>query len=63
VQPGLTGEIAETGSVESLAAALRRAVVLVGPSEVRSRCRERVSGYTVEKAAEGIARAYWDVIR
>jgi glycosyltransferase involved in cell wall biosynthesis len=63
VQPGLTGEIAEAGSVESLAAALHRAVVLVGPSEVRSRCRERVSGYTVEKAAEGIARAYWDVIR
>ena len=63
VQPGLTGEIAETGSVESLVAALQRALVLVGHSAVRSRCREQVSGYNVEKAAEAIARAYWEVVR
>jgi glycosyltransferase involved in cell wall biosynthesis len=62
VEPGSTGEISETGSAESLAAALKRAFALVGRVEIRSRCRERVSGYTVEKAAEGIARAYWDVL-
>lgn len=63
VEPGSTGEISETGSAESLAAALKRAFALVGRLEIRSKCRERVSGYTVEKAAEGIARAYWDVLQ
>jgi glycosyltransferase involved in cell wall biosynthesis len=62
VWPGSTGEISETDSAESLAAALKRALALVGRPEIRSRCRERVSGYTVEKAAEGIAQAYRDVL-
>jgi glycosyltransferase involved in cell wall biosynthesis len=62
VEPGLTGEIADRVSADSFAAALRRAVALVGRPQTRRRCRERVSGYTVEKAAEGIARAYWEVI-
>jgi glycosyltransferase involved in cell wall biosynthesis len=62
VEPGRTGEIAETGSVGSLAAALRRGLDLVGRAEIRQECRRRVSGYTVEKAAEGIARAYWAVV-
>jgi glycosyltransferase involved in cell wall biosynthesis len=57
IEPGLTGEIAETDSVESLAAAILRAQQLVGRSEIRDACRERVGGYTVEKAAEGIAEA------
>jgi len=62
VEPGQTGEIAETGSVGSLAAALRRGLDLMGRAETRQECRRRVSGYTVEKAAEGIARAYWAVV-
>jgi glycosyltransferase involved in cell wall biosynthesis len=62
VEPGRTGEIAETGSVGSLAAALRRGLNLVGRAEIREECRSRVSGYTVEKAAEGIARAYRAVV-
>jgi glycosyltransferase involved in cell wall biosynthesis len=58
VKPGATGEVFETGSAGGLASALRRAVSLVGRSEVRQVCRDTVGGYTVDKAAEGIARGY-----
>jgi glycosyltransferase involved in cell wall biosynthesis len=61
IEPGVTGEISATGSVASLASAIGRAMALIGRSEVREKCREKVSGYTVEAAAEGIAKAYWDV--
>lgn len=63
VEPGVTGEIAATGSAESLAAAIEKALTLVGRTEIRSRCREKVSGYTVDKAAQGIAEAYWAVVK
>ena len=62
VKPGATGEVFETGSVESLASALQRAVTLVGRPEVRQICRATVGGYTVDRAAEGIARAYRQVV-
>ena len=58
VKPGATGEVFETGSAESLASALQRAGSLVGRPYVRQVCRDTVSGYTVDRAAEGIARAY-----
>ena len=63
VEPGVTGEVAATGSAESLAAAVERALALVGRPEVRERCRDKVSGYTVERAAQGIAQAYWSVVK
>jgi glycosyltransferase involved in cell wall biosynthesis len=63
VEPGVTGEIAATGSAESLAAAIERALALVGRPEIRERCREKVSGYTVKKAAQGIAQAYWEAVK
>lgn len=56
--PEATGEVCETRSVSSLASAIQRMRPLVGRREIREKCRERVSGYSVEKAAEGIARAY-----
>jgi glycosyltransferase involved in cell wall biosynthesis len=62
IEPGVTGEIAETNSVEGLAAAILRALPLVGRAEIRHACRERVGGYTIEKAAEGIAHAYRAVV-
>ena len=62
VETGVTGEVAETDSVESLAAALGRSLNLAGRPEVRASCRERVSGYTVDRAAQGIARAYQAII-
>jgi glycosyltransferase involved in cell wall biosynthesis len=58
VEPGVTGEVHETGSPHALATALERALSLTGRAEVRTRCREKVAGYTVERAAEGIACAY-----
>jgi glycosyltransferase involved in cell wall biosynthesis len=62
IEVGLTGEIAESDSVESLAAALARSVNLAGRPEVRASCRERVSGYTVDRAAQGIAHAYRSIV-
>jgi glycosyltransferase involved in cell wall biosynthesis len=62
VRPGVTGEVFETGSTASLASALERAWRLMGVAGVREACRREVSSYTVARAAEGIARAYNDVV-
>lgn len=59
VTAGETGEVFETGSVEGLAGAIGRAARLVGSPEIRDRCRKRVAGYTTERAAQGIADAYY----
>ncbi len=58
IEPGVTGQLFDTGSDESLASALQRTLPLVGRGEIRERCREKVGGYSVERAADGIARAY-----
>jgi glycosyltransferase involved in cell wall biosynthesis len=62
IEPNVTGEIAVANSVESLAAAIVRAWSLVGRPDIRCRCRNRVSGYTVDRAAQGIAAAYQSVV-
>ena len=62
VEIGVTGEICEAGSVPALAAALLRAGRLVGRSEADALCRSRVAGYSVERAAAGIAEAYEAVV-
>jgi glycosyltransferase involved in cell wall biosynthesis len=58
IVPGSTGDVFESGSASSLAAALTRAWPLMDSATVREACRRKVSGYTVREAAEGIARAY-----
>jgi glycosyltransferase involved in cell wall biosynthesis len=58
VEPGVTGEVCETGSTPSLTAALLRAIAMVNRRDVRNACRARVSDYSVERAARGIAEAY-----
>jgi glycosyltransferase involved in cell wall biosynthesis len=58
IEAGVTGERFEAGSARDLGQAVQRALVLVGCDEVRAWCRERVSGYTLERAAEGVADAY-----
>jgi glycosyltransferase involved in cell wall biosynthesis len=58
IQPGITGEIATTDSVDALATALRRAMALIRRVDTRIRCRNQVSAYSVENAAAGIAAAY-----
>jgi glycosyltransferase involved in cell wall biosynthesis len=63
IEPGVTGEIAANGEAASLAAAIERAARLAGDAETRARCRAKVATYTVERAAEGIAQAYWSVMK
>ena len=59
VEPGATGELFEAGSDSSLSLALQRALGLPGDNAgLRVRCRQKVAGYSVERAAEGIAAAY-----
>jgi glycosyltransferase involved in cell wall biosynthesis len=61
IDTGVTGEIATTGDTGSLAAAIGRAIPLSGDAATRAKCRERIGAFTVERAAEGIAKAYWSV--
>ncbi|MGA2134368.1 MAG: glycosyltransferase family 4 protein [Bryobacteraceae bacterium] len=63
IEPGVTGEIATAGFQASLAAAIARALPLVDRRDIRERCREKAAGYTVEKAAAGIAEAFQAVRR
>lgn len=58
VEPGVSGEIFETGSVDRLVSAIRRALKLTGRPDIRERCRSKVADYTVSRAAQGIAEAY-----
>jgi glycosyltransferase involved in cell wall biosynthesis len=62
VHPGRTGEIFQTDSPRSLTAALQRVWPLTDQPQVRQQCRQLISGYTVEKAAEGIAHAYSEAV-
>lgn len=61
IDVGVTGEVFGIGSSRSLVEAVQRALLLKDRPEIRQKCRQKVSHYTVEKAAEGIARAYWAV--
>jgi glycosyltransferase involved in cell wall biosynthesis len=58
VEAQRTGEVFAAGSIRDLTNALLRALRLVGDQQVRLQCRAKVEGYTVAKAAEGIAEAY-----
>jgi glycosyltransferase involved in cell wall biosynthesis len=62
IVPGVTGDAFESRSIEALRAGLDRALHLIGKRETRGLCRERVSAYTVEHAAAGIAQAYHSVV-
>jgi len=61
VQPGITGEIA-SGTPQSLADALLRALRLSKREDVRAACRSLVENYTVEKASKGIHDAFHQVV-
>jgi glycosyltransferase involved in cell wall biosynthesis len=62
VEPGVTGEVFVTGSELSLADAMVKALSLTDRAEIRTKCREKAGGYTIGKAAEGIASAFFAVI-
>jgi glycosyltransferase involved in cell wall biosynthesis len=57
IVPGQTGQIFKNGDSQSLAESLNSAVKLVGHPEIRNKCRIKVSGFSVENAAKGIANA------
>src|SRR5204862_3444285 len=52
IESNVTGEIAAADSVESLAAAILRAQPLIDRPDIRSQCRDRMGGCTVEGATE-----------
>jgi glycosyltransferase involved in cell wall biosynthesis len=58
VKPGVTGNIFETNSIDSLANNIKDSLYLCNNSEIQEQCQLQVSNYSVEKAAEGIATAY-----
>ncbi len=58
VHPGRTGEVFQTPTADAVAAAVGRAVALVGRSDVRDQCRGVVSAYSVTAAAAGIEAAF-----
>lgn len=62
VIPGQTGEVFAVGSRSSLVEALTRVATLVERTDVREACRARVAGYSVDRAACGIAQAYRSVV-
>jgi glycosyltransferase involved in cell wall biosynthesis len=62
IEPGVTGEVFVTGSEANLADSIVKAIPLTENAEVRVKCREKVGGYTVGKAAEGIASAFFAVV-
>jgi glycosyltransferase involved in cell wall biosynthesis len=55
---GETGVVCAADSAGALAGALAAAVALTNRADVRAHCRARAAGYSVERAAEGIAQAY-----
>ncbi len=62
IEAGVTGEVFMSNLASDLAHALRRAAKLVGNARVREDCRRKMESYTVERAAEGIAQAYHQVL-
>ena len=62
IDRGVTGDVFQTGSTIDLAQVISRILPLTECAETRAKCREKVSGYTIEKAAAGIAKAYHSVV-
>jgi glycosyltransferase involved in cell wall biosynthesis len=58
VKPGVTGNIFATNSIDSLAKTIEDSLCLCDNSEIQKQCQLQVSDYSVQKAAEGIAKAY-----
>jgi len=61
IEEPVTGAVAETGSAESLAAAIERVLKFANGPEARAWRRQKVSGYSTLAAASGIARAWLEI--
>src|SRR5882672_736511 len=62
VESNITGTVFETGSSQSLASALQQVFRFIRRDETRRNCRQKVSAYSMENAANGIADAYRQVV-
>lgn len=58
IERGVTGDIFKAGDQDDLARAILHMMKLVPSAVVRQRCRDKVSTYSIDEAARGIARAY-----
>jgi len=61
IKPGLTGEIFASDSAAGLAAAIERCALLLEQPGTSNQCKALVSRYSIEVAAQGIAKAYSEV--
>ena len=59
---GLTGEVFKNGDSFSLGNSLVNAVKLTRILEIRIKCKQKVSEYSVENAAKGIGYAYSRIV-
>jgi glycosyltransferase involved in cell wall biosynthesis len=62
IEEGRTGQVCDADSAPALAAAIDSAQAIVGRASIRHMCRNKVSQYSVRRAAQGIARAYAAVV-
>lgn len=62
IESGVTGERFETGSAAGLTEAIIRAMGLIQNPDTARQCRFRADQYSMPRAAEGIARAYHEVV-
>jgi glycosyltransferase involved in cell wall biosynthesis len=58
IEEGRTGQVCAADSVQALASAIDAVEPLIGRIGIRQICRDKVSRYSIRRAAEGIARAY-----
>lgn len=59
---GLTGEVFKNEDAVSLGESLVNAVKLTRTLEIRIKCKQKISEYSVENSAKGIAYAYSRII-
>jgi glycosyltransferase involved in cell wall biosynthesis len=62
IENGVTGERFDTGSAEALAQTIIRARELIQKPDTAEQCRLRAEQYSMRRAAEGIARAYQEIV-
>jgi glycosyltransferase involved in cell wall biosynthesis len=63
IEPGITGMIFAGDTEQGLTVAIQESQRIGGSIETRQHCRRQVARYTTERAAEGIAQAYWSVVQ
>ncbi|HTA42763.1 MAG TPA: glycosyltransferase family 4 protein [Bryobacteraceae bacterium] len=62
IEEGRTGFVAKTSSADSLARALDRTALLADDAGTREQCRRKANAFSVESAAEGIAKAWREAV-